>query len=117
ELREVRLQLVVREGRLVGDGAAFGRVVLLRLREEVRLAAGLRDLRADCEAERLRRAERVHVEAAAVADTTGPLSAPPERQRDAVVGLAGEHPRAHRDRLTVDGELDQVLALDAESLG
>ncbi len=46
------------------DGPALGRVVLLRLREEVRLAAGLATWAPDREAERVRRPQRVDVEAA-----------------------------------------------------
>ena len=46
ELGEVRPLLVVGQRRLVRDGPALGRAVLLRLGEEVRVAAGLRHLRA-----------------------------------------------------------------------
>ena len=73
-------------------------LLLLRLGEEVRLVAGLGDRHAGGEAERVGRAERVDVEAAAVADAPGLRSAPAERQRDRVVGLTGDDPHGGGDR-------------------
>ena len=70
------------------------RVVLLRLREEVRLVARscVDRRRRTAKPERVGRAERVDVEAVAVADAAGLRAAPAERERDRVVGLAGDDP-------------------------
>ena len=90
--RERRVLLELRRRRLADDVAAFERPVVLRARELVGVAGLRRAATPVSDIGRRRRAQRVDVEADAVADAAGARAAVAEVQRQRVGRLAGREP-------------------------
>ncbi len=113
-LRELRVLFVLFERPRPHERPPLHVLVMLRRHELVR-PAGLRDLQSRLPPERVRRAERVGVEAGLRAELARPRAAVPQGERRRVVRMARKDPRRGLDRAPAAGEPQDVFAGNPEA--